>query len=40
MDIALLELTLRVALLATAINIPVAVLAGGWLPGEECEGAS
>ena len=30
MDIALLELTLRVALLATAINIPVAVLAG-WL---------
>ena len=30
MDIALLELTLRVALLATAINLPLAVLAG-WL---------
>ena len=30
MDIALLELTLRVALLATLINVPLAVLAG-WL---------
>ncbi len=30
MDIALLELTLRVALLATVINVPLAVLAG-WL---------
>ena len=30
MDIALLELTLRVAFLATVINVPLAVLAG-WL---------
>ena len=30
MDIALLELTLRVALLATVINLPLALLAG-WL---------